>query len=137
MDFKTILPELIIKATRSSGKGGQHVNKVSSRVQLFFDVRNSNGLSDEEKILVQHKLKNRLTDEGVLLLDVQEDRTQLRNKKIALQKLQELLTEALKKKKKRIKTKVSASAKQKRITGKKIRGEKKQLRQKKYSAGDE
>ena len=124
MDFKTILSELIIKATRSSGKGGQHVNKVSSRVQLFFDVRNSNGLSDEEKTFVQHKLKNRMSDEGVLLLDVQEDRSQLRNKKIALQKLQELLTEALKKKKKR-------------ITRKKIRGEKKQLRQKRYSAGEE
>lgn len=49
MDFKTILSELIIKATRSSGKGGQNVNKVSSRIQLFYDVVNSNGISDEEK----------------------------------------------------------------------------------------
>ena len=137
MDFKTILTELIIKATRSSGKGGQNVNKVSSRIQLFYDVVNSNGISDEEKILIQHKLKNKLSDEGVLLLDVQEDRSQLSNKKIALKKLEEVLTNALKKNKKRIKTSVSAGAKKKRLSGKKIQGEKKQLRQKKYSAGEE
>ncbi len=137
MDFKTILSELIIKATRSSGKGGQNVNKVSSRIQLFYDVVNSNGISDEEKILIQHKLKNKLSDEGVLLLDVQEDRSQLSNKKIALKKLEEVLTNALKKNKKRIKTSVSAGAKKKRLSGKKIQGEKKQLRQKKYSAGEE
>ena len=137
MDFKTILSELIIKATRSSGKGGQNVNKVSSRIQLFYDVVNSNGISDEEKKLIQHKLKNKLSDEGVLLLDVQEDRSQLSNKKIALKKLEDVLAKALKKNKKRIKTSVSAGAKKKRLSGKKIQGEKKQLRQKKYSPGEE
>ncbi|GDX50996.1 aminoacyl-tRNA hydrolase [Bacteroidota bacterium] len=137
MDFKTILSELIIKATRSSGKGGQNVNKVSSRIQLFYDVVNSNGISDEEKKMIQHKLKNKLSDEGVLLLDVQEDRSQLANKKIALKKLEEVLTNALKKNKKRIKTAVSAGAKKKRLAGKKILGEKKQLRQKKYSPREE
>ncbi len=137
MDFKTILSELIIKATRSGGKGGQNVNKVSTRIQLFFDVAKSNGISVEEKKLIQHKLKNKLSDEGVLLIDVQEDRTQLGNKKIALRKLEEALTNALKKTKKRIKTSVSAGAKKKRLSGKKIQGEKKQLRQKKYSAGEE
>ncbi len=136
MDFKIILSELIIKATRSGGKGGQNVNKVSTRIQLFFYVKNSSGLSDEEKNLIQHKLKNKLNDEGVLLIDVQEDRTQLGNKKIALKKLEESLTNALKKKKKRIKTGVTVAAKRKRIEGKKIVGEKKQLRQKKYSAED-
>lgn len=137
MDFKTILSELIIKATRSSGKGGQNVNKVSSRIQLFYDVVNSNGISDEEKKMIRHKLKNKLSDEGVLLLDVQEDRSQLANKKIALKKLEEVLTNALKKNKKRIKTAVSAGAKKKRLAGKKILGEKKQLRQKKYSPREE
>lgn len=137
MDFKTILSELIIKATRSGGKGGQNVNKVSTRIQLFFDVVNSNGISDEEKKFIQHKLKNKLSDEGVLLIDVQEDRTQLGNKKIALKKLKDVLTNALKKNKKRIKTSVSAGAKKKRLSGKKIQGEKKQLRQKKYSDGEE
>ncbi|MEI7803610.1 MAG: alternative ribosome rescue aminoacyl-tRNA hydrolase ArfB [Bacteroidota bacterium] len=136
MDFKIILSELVIKATRSGGKGGQNVNKVSTRIQLFFDVRNSNGLNDEEKKLIQHKLKNKLSDESVLLIDVQEDRTQLGNKKIALKKLEEMLTNALKKNKKRVKTGVTAAAKRKRIEGKKIAGEKKQLRQKKYSAED-
>ncbi|TSA49554.1 MAG: aminoacyl-tRNA hydrolase [Sphingobacteriales bacterium] len=137
MDFKTIFSELIIKATRSGGKGGQNVNKVSTRIQLFFDVVKSNGISDEEKKLILNKLKNKLSEEGVLLIDVQEDRTQLGNKKIALIKLEEVLTNALKKDKKRIKTAVSAGAKKKRLTGKKILGEKKQLRQKKYSQGEE
>ena len=136
MDFKIILSELIIKATRSGGKGGQNVNKVSTRIQLFYDVTHSNGLSEDEKNLIQHKLKNKLNDEGVLLIDVQEDRTQLGNKKIALKKLEELLINALKKKKKRIKTGVTVAAKRKRIEGKKIVGEKKQLRQKKYSSED-
>ncbi len=137
MDFKTILSEIIIKATRSGGKGGQNVNKVSTRIQLFYDVVNSNGISDEEKKLIQHKLKNKLSDVGVLLIDVQEDRTQLGNKKIALKKIEEVLTNALKKNKKRIKTLASAGAKRKRIEGKKMQGEKKQLRQKKYLAGEE
>ncbi len=137
MDFKTILTELIIKATRSSGKGGQNVNKVSSRIQLFYDVLNSTGISDEERKLILHKLKNKLSEQGILQIDVQEDRSQLANKKIAFNKLEDLLLNALKKTKKRIKTSVSPGARKKRLTGKKIQGEKKQLRQKKYSAGEE
>ncbi len=137
MDFKTILTELIIKATRSSGKGGQNVNKVSSRIQLFYDVLNSTGISDEERKLILHKLKNKLSEQGILQIDVQEDRSQLANKKIAFNKLEDLLINALKKTKKRIKTSVSPGARKKRLTGKKIQGEKKQLRQKKYSAGEE
>lgn len=137
MDFKTILTELIIKATRSSGKGGQNVNKVSSRIQLFYDVLNSNGISDEERKLILHKLKNKLSEQGILQIDVQEDRSQLANKKIAFNKLEDLLINALKKTKKRIKTSVSPGARKKRLTGKKMQGEKKQLRQKKYSAGEE
>lgn len=90
-----------------------------------------------KKKMIRHKLKNKLSDEGVLLLDVQEDRSQLANKKIALKKLEEVLTNALKKNKKRIKTAVSAGAKKKRLAGKKILGEKKQLRQKKYSPREE
>ena len=137
MDFKTILSEIIIKATRSSGKGGQNVNKVSSRIQLFYDVLNSTGISDEERKLILHKLKNKLSEQGILQIDVQEDRSQLSNKKIALKKLEDLLINALKKTKKRIKTSVSPGARKKRLTGKKMQGEKKQLRQKKYSAGEE
>ena len=137
MDFKTILSEIIIKATRSSGKGGQNVNKVSSRIQLFYDVLNSNGISDEERKLILHKLKNKLSEQGILQIDVQEDRSQLANKKIAFNKLEDLLINALKKTKKRIKTSVSPGARKKRLTGKKMQGEKKQLRQKKYSAGEE
>lgn len=137
MDFKTILTELIIKATRSSGKGGQNVNKVSSRIQLFYNVLNSTGISDEERKLILHKLKNKLSEQGILQIDVQEDRSQLANKKIAFNKLEDLLLNALKKTKKRIKTSVSPGARKKRLTGKKIQGEKKQLRQKKYSAGEE
>lgn len=137
MDFKTILTELIIKATRSSGKGGQNVNKVSSRIQLFYDVLNSTGISDEERKLILNKLKNKLSEQGILQIDVQEDRSQLANKKIAFNKLEDLLINALKKTKMRIKTSVSPGARKKRLTGKKMQGEKKQLRQKKYSAGEE
>lgn len=137
MDFKIILSELIIKATRSSGKGGQNVNKVSSRIQLFFDVTNSSGISEEERIHILHKLRSKLSEKGILQIDVQEDRSQLVNKRIAIKKLEEVITNALKKNKKRIKTSVSPGARKKRLTGKKIQGEKKQLRQKKYSAGEE
>lgn len=137
MDFKIILSELIIKATRSSGKGGQNVNKVSSRIQLFFDVTNSSGISEEERIHILHKLRSKLSEKGILQIDVQADRSQLVNKRIAIKKLEEVITNALKKNKKRIKTSVSPGARKKRLTGKKIQGEKKQLRQKKYSAGEE
>ena len=134
---KDFSDDLIFRSSRSGGAGGQHVNKVSSRVQLFFDIAASNGLADEEKISVQSKLSNRLNKDGILLLDVQEERSQLTNREIAFEKLYSLLHQAIKKKKKRVKTKTPESVKQKRTESKKIHGRKKKLRSEKYSRDDE
>jgi ribosome-associated protein len=82
MDKVQILSELNFKAVRSSGAGGQNVNKVSSKVVLNFDVENSNGLSEEEKPLVLSKLASRLTKENILILNCDEDRSQFKNKAI-------------------------------------------------------
>ena len=103
--------EIEIKASRSSGKGGQNVNKVSTKIELVFDVNNSELLSDEEKSVVQQKLSNRISKEGKLILQSQESRSQLINKEIAIKKLYELLEAALKKEKPRKATKPSKAKK--------------------------
>ena len=84
MDKEKITSELSFKAVRSSGAGGQNVNKVSSKVVLMFDLINSQSLSDEEKQLSQKKLKSKLTSDGILILNCDEDRSQLKNKEIQM-----------------------------------------------------
>lgn len=120
--------EIEIKASRSSGKGGQNVNKVSTKIELVFDVNNSELLSDEEKSVVQQKLSNRISKEGKLILQSQESRSQLMNKEIAIKKLYELLEAALKKEKPRKPTKPSKAKKEQRLQVKKVISEKKQNR---------
>lgn len=120
--------EIEIKASRSSGKGGQNVNKVSTKIELVFDVNNSELLSDEEKSVVQQKLSNRISKEGKLILQSQESRSQLMNKEIAIKKLYELLEAALKKEKPRKPTKLSKAKKEQRLQVKKVISEKKQNR---------
>ena len=110
MDKENITKELNFKATRSSGAGGQHVNKVSSKVELYFDVENSLSLSEEEKELLFKKLSNRLTKENVLLLSADESRSQHQNKEIVIKRFLELITESLKRPKKRKPTKPSKSS---------------------------
>lgn len=110
MDKENITKELNFKATRSSGAGGQHVNKVSSKVELYFDVENSLSLSEEEKELIFKKLSNRLTKENVLLLSADESRSQHKNKEIVINRFLELITESLKRPKKRKPTKPSKSS---------------------------
>jgi ribosome-associated protein len=83
MNKEIILAELTYKAVRSSGAGGQNVNKVSSKVILTFHLENSNAFSEEEKELIVSKLTKKLTQEGVLILTCEEDRSQLKNKEIA------------------------------------------------------
>ena len=80
MDKSIIVSEFSFKAVRSSGAGGQNVNKVSSKVVLTFDLVNSKGLTDEEKILLQIKIATKLTQDGILILTSEEDRSQLKNK---------------------------------------------------------
>lgn len=124
--------ELVHKAVRSSGKGGQHVNKVSSKVELYFDVTNSQLLSADQKKQLFEKLKNRINSEGLLMLDSQESRSQYRNKKIVTAKFDELISKAFIKKKARLKTKPSKAAIAKRLDSKKKNAVKKQLRNKSF-----
>lgn len=122
--------ELIFRTSRSSGPGGQNVNKVNSKVTLKWNVQESNALSDEQREVLLVKLKAYLTKDGVLLLTAQEKRSQLQNKEEALQKLDQLLRKAFAVRKARKATKPSKTTIQKRIQEKKQRGEKKQWRKK-------
>src|SRR6185436_8243879 len=122
--------ELRFKAVRSGGKGGQHVNKVSTSVELYFKVRQSQLLNDEQKQLILSKLKNRISSEGELIVVSQTERSQLANKKKVTRRFDELISKALQKKKKRIPTKISEAKKQQRLEQKKRTGEKKLLRKK-------
>ena len=119
------LPELQFQTSRSSGPGGQNVNKVESRVELRFRVPDSQLLSNEQKQTLLQKLASRLTAEGELLVMAQEDRSQLRNRETALRKFHELLTKALHKPKPRKATKPSKGAVRQRLEAKKKHGEKK------------
>ncbi len=122
--------ELQFSATKSSGPGGQHVNKVNTKIILRFNITESDLLSEAEKALLLKKLKSKLTLEGVLLIEAQEKRSQLQNKNIAIKKFYELLTKAFTKKKKRIATKPSKAADKKRLNNKKQHAEKKANRKK-------
>ena len=119
------LPELQFQTSRSSGPGGQNVNKVESRVELRFRVADSQLLTDEQKQTLLPKLASKLTTEGELLVVAQEDRSQLRNKETALRKFHELLSKALYKPKARRATKPSKGAVRQRLESKKKHGDKK------------
>jgi ribosome-associated protein len=125
-----VLQELQFKAIRSGGAGGQHVNKVSSKIELAFDVSNSKVLSAREKERLLQKLGNRLTKENILLLQCDETRSQHRNKGLAIDRFIDILEQALKLKKKRRKTKPSKSAIEKRLKSKKKEALKKARRAK-------
>lgn len=125
-----LLPELMLRASRSSGPGGQNVNKVNSKVTLKFDVRHSGLLTEEEKRTLLTRLASRLSTEGVLILTSQDKRSQLQNKEAVLTKLDALLIRAFEKRKARKATKPSKSAVQQRIEKKKLHSEKKQWRKK-------
>ena len=122
--------ELRFRASRSSGAGGQHVNKVSTRIEVLFDVNASAVLNASQKLRIHRKLGNRINKEGILIVAVDEERSQDRNKRIAIKRVHELLEIALRVPKKRKPTKVSKAAKERRLKKKKIRGEVKELRKK-------
>lgn len=122
--------EFTFKAFRSSGAGGQNVNKVSSKVVLTFDLVNSNALSEEEKTLLQSKIATKLSQEGILILTSQEDRSQLKNKEIVIKKCFKLLENNLLVVKQRKVTKISRAVKEKRLNAKKVMSALKQNRKK-------
>ena len=130
MNTENILKELNFKATRSSGPGGQHVNKTSSKIELTFDLENSNSLSDSEKILLKTKLSSRLTKENVLILFCDESRSQHRNKNIAIKRFLELLKTNLIRPKRRKATKPSKGSIKIKAENKKRVSVKKALRKK-------
>jgi len=125
-----IVSELHFKAVRSSGPGGQNVNKVSSKVVLTFDLTNSNALNEEEKVLIATKLSTKLTSENILILNCDEDRSQLKNKTIVTKRFLILIEKALLVPKKRKATKVPRSVIEKRIKAKRNLSEIKQNRRK-------
>ena len=123
------LAELRYRFVRSSGPGGQHVNKAETQVELTFDVTHSPSLSDVQRQRILSKLKNLIDAEGVLHLTAQSERSQLRNREAVTERFRALLAAALHVPKTRRPTKPSAAAKERRIASKKRRGQAKQNRQ--------
>ncbi|OXB03059.1 aminoacyl-tRNA hydrolase [Flavobacterium oncorhynchi] len=119
MDNEKIISELNFKAVRSSGAGGQNVNKVSSKVVLTFDLEASQVLSEEEKALLKDNLSSRLTSESILILNCDEDRSQIKNKEIVIKRFLEIIKKGLFVPKVRKATKIPKSVIKKRIKDKK------------------
>jgi ribosome-associated protein len=130
--IEKILSETELLAVRSSGPGGQNVNKVSSKAELRFSVTTSKYLSDDQKQRILIKLKNRINNEGVLVLTSQSERTQRGNRQKVISRFTNLLNKALTPTKKRISTKPTMASQVKRLEMKKKHSEKKQLRKKHY-----
>ncbi len=130
MNIERLLKELQFKAVRSSGAGGQHVNKVSSKVVVFFNLVNSEAFSEDEKEKLTKKLANKLNKEGVIQISCQSSRSQHQNKEEVIQQLLTTLKQGLFVPKKRNPTKPSKLKKQKRLNEKKRLSEKKENRKK-------
>ena len=116
---ENLVKEFGFRTSRSGGKGGQNVNKVSSKVELFWNVTQSEAFTDEEKRLITQKLQNRINKEGFLQIISEEDRSQLRNKETAIKRIFSLILNSLKTEKPRKATKPNKAAITKRLDNKK------------------
>ncbi len=121
--------EFIFSTSRSSGPGGQNVNKVSTKVELRFNLAVTSGFSDEEKEMILRRLKNKINKEHELILVAQSERTQLMNKVAVTEKFYDLISKALTIQKRRKATKPTRASKLKRLEGKRNRGNIKKMRQ--------
>lgn len=128
MDVNILLSELAFKGIRSGGPGGQHVNKTASKIEVTFDVRNSQALSENEKNRLLLKLSTRLSSDGALILQCGETRSQHRNKAIVIERITAVLLDALKVAKLRKRTKPTKGSMEKRLKSKKENALKKSLR---------
>lgn len=129
-NFEELFNEISWKAVRSSGAGGQHVNKTSSKIVLTFNIDDSLGLTDPEKQLLMKNLKSRLTNNNELILECSETRSQHKNKELVLDRFKDLILSGLIVPKKRKKTRPTKASKFKRLRNKKIQSEKKSGRRK-------
>jgi len=128
MHFDNFHKEIKYRTSRSGGSGGQNVNKVSTKVELLFNVEESTVLSDGQKKIISEKLSNRISSEGVLSIKCDETRSQLTNKEIAFERFISLIQQALVRVKKRKPTKPSKSSVRKRLDNKKKHAQKKSNR---------
>jgi ribosome-associated protein len=128
LDKAALQKEVVYKTSRSGGKGGQNVNKVSTKVELLFDISGSFLFDQEQKTLLNSKLQNRMNKDGLVQVVSEEERSQLLNKDRAVDKLMKLLIQGLHQPKVRKPVKVSKQAKAKRLEQKRIRSVTKQLR---------
>jgi ribosome-associated protein len=130
MNTEKLIKELNFKAIRSSGPGGQHANKVSSKIELTFNIEVSKVLSDEQKSLLLKNISSRLTKENLLILFCDESRSQHKNKEIVIERFLQIINKGLIVPKPRKPTKISKATVRKRLEKKKKQATKKTLRQK-------